>query len=90
MDSVFQRSLLARLLLALPFGAIGLLFVAAALASGLLSLPAGVLFTAISIWAITGAKDPPARGIKWTLAVSGGLTAGMIAIVVVWGVLANV
>jgi hypothetical protein len=67
-----------------------LLFLAAAPASGLLSLPAGVLFTAIAVWAVTGAKDPPKAGIKWTLAVSGGLTAAMIAVGVVWGVIANV
>lgn len=90
MDTLLQRSLVARLLLALPSGVAGLLLVAAAPASGLLSLPAGVLFTAIALWAVTGAKDPPHPGIKWTMAVSGGLTAAMIAISLVWGIIANV
>lgn len=87
--TVLQRSLVARSLLAMPFGAAGVLFLAAAPASALLTLPAGVLFTAIAVWAVTGAQDPPHRGIRWTMAVSGGLTAAMIAIVVVWGIIAN-
>jgi hypothetical protein len=85
-DSILQRSVVARLTLALSFGVIGLVFVAAAPASGLLSLPAGVLFTTIAVWAVLGAHDPPSVGVKWTMTVSGGLTALMLTAIVVAGV----
>jgi len=77
-ENILERSVVARWLLALPFGIIGLLLVGLAPASGLLSLPFGVLLTTMAVWAILGATDPPPRGIKWTLAISAGVSALMI------------
>ena len=73
--TALQRSAVLRWLLAVPFGLLGALGVAAAVASGLLTLPGGVLLLAVAVWLAAGADPEPAPGLRWTLAISGGLTA---------------
>lgn len=77
-DTVLQRYAVARWLLAIPFAGLGLLGVAASLASGLLTLPCGVLFIAVAVWLVSGADDQPGPVLQWTLVVSGGITALML------------
>lgn len=76
-DTVLQRSATARWCLAVPFALLGLLGIGAAVASGLLTLPGGVLFLSLAVWLGAGAHDPPSTPMKWTLIISGGLTALM-------------
>lgn len=78
MEGLLARSAVARWAVALPFGMLGLVCLAAAPATGLLSLPFGMLFTATTVWLLKGAEDPPTRGIRWAMTISGGLTALMI------------
>lgn len=77
-DTEQRWNVAVRWLLVVPFAGFGLLCVALAPASGLLSLPVGVLSIALTVWFATGATDGVGPVLKWTLAVSGGITVLML------------
>ncbi len=78
MTKVLVKSHTGQAAAGIGLGLSGLLFLALAPASGLLTLPFAVLLLGLAWWMSTGAIDPPPTALRWVLGVAMGVVASML------------